>query len=504
MADNPKNYLSTAFGAPIINDNISQTAGKGGPILLQDVVLLEKLAHFGRERIPERVVHAKGAGAFGSFKLTADVSKWTCADFLNGVGKETEVFMRFSTVAGERGYADADRDPRGFATKFYTAEGNYDLVGNNTPIFFIRDPMKFPDFIHSQKRRPDNNLHDPNYKWDFWSLTPEALHQVAILFSDRGTPRNFRTMHGFGSHTYMWYNAKNEYFWVKYHIVTKQGIQNFHREEANEMFKKDPDHATRDLYDALAAREYPSWEVKVQILTPAEVAKLPYDPFDVTKVWYHSDAPLSTIGTITLDKAPANYFQDVEQSAFNPSNFVPGIGPSPDKLLQGRLFSYHDTHLHRLGANYHQIPVNQPRGVKSNHTNERDSYLVNDSPAGAAPNFWPNSFGGPGPKPLNYPEVPLSGNAARYNVEVGPEDYEQPRALYNRVMTQEEKDRFLDNVADAMSGVIERIRLRSIVMFWKMEPEAAKILAKATKTDIGKVEKLSKLSNAELVAQTAR
>jgi catalase len=502
MADKPKDFLTTAFGAPIINDNISQTAGKGGPILLQDVVLLEKLAHFGRERIPERVVHAKGAGAFGHFKLTADVSKYTCADLFNGVGKETEVFMRFSTVAGERGYADADRDPRGFATKFYTAEGNYDLVGNNTPIFFIRDPMKFPDFIHSQKRRPDNNLHDQNIKWDFWSLTPESLHQVAILMSDRGVPANFRTMHGFGSHTYMWYNSKNEYFWVKYHIRTKQGIKNLVRQEAMEMFKIDPDHAVRDLYTALADREYPSWDVQVQILTPEEVAKLPYDPFDVTKVWYHADAPVQTIGTITLDKAPGNYFQDVEQAAFNPSNFVPGIGPSPDKLLQGRLVSYHDTHLHRLGANYHQIPVNQPRGVTA-HTNERDSYLVNNSPIGTMPNYWPNSLGGPGPKPLGYPKVPLSGEAYRFDVEVGPQDYEQPRALYSRVMTQPERDRFLDNVADSMTGVLDRIKLRSIVMFYKMEPGSAKILADATKTDFGKVEKLAALSYDELVAQTA-
>jgi catalase len=503
MPDKHKDHLTTAFGAPIINDNISQTAGKGGPILMQDVVLLEKLAHFGRERIPERVVHAKGAGAFGTFKLTADVSKYTCADFLNGVGKETEVFMRFSTVAGERGFADADRDPRGFATKFYTAEGNYDLVGNNTPIFFIRDPMKFPDFIHSQKRRPDTNLHDGNTKWDFWSLTPESLHQVAILFSDRGIPANFRTMHGFGSHTFMWYNSKNEYYWVKYHFRTSQGIKNLFREDAKEVAKNDPDHATRDLYEALAAGEYPSWELQVQILTPEEVAKLPYDPFDVTKVWYHSDAPVRTIGKITLDKAPANYFQDVEQSAFNPSSFVPGIGPSPDKLLQGRLFSYHDTHLHRLGANYHQIPVNQPRGLKS-HTNERDSYMVSDSPSGPVPNYWPNSLGGPGPKPLKYPEIPVTGTAARHDVEVGPIDYEQPRALFNKVMTQPEKDRFLDNVADAMTGVIERIRLRSLVMFWKMEPEAAKVLAKATKTDIGKVEKLASLSYADLVQKTAK
>ncbi|MDR2459548.1 MAG: catalase [Deltaproteobacteria bacterium] len=502
MADQSKKHLTTVFGSPITNDNISQTAGEGGPILLQDVVLLEKLAHFGRERIPERVVHAKGAGAFGVFKVTADVTKWTCADFLSKVGKETEVFMRFSTVGGERGFADADRDPRGFACKFYTAEGNYDLVGNNTPIFFIRDPMKFPDFIHTQKRRPDNNLHDNNIKWDFWSLTPESLHQVAILFSDRGVPANFRTMHGFGSHTYLWYNEKNEYFWVKYHWRTKQGIANLTRQEATKISGEDPDHATRDFYTAIADKEYPSWDLQMQILTPDEVKKFAFDPFDVTKVWYHADAPLMTIGTVTLDKAPKNYFQEVEQSAFNPSSFVPGIGPSPDKLLQGRLFSYHDTHLHRLGANYHQIPVNSPRGMKEGASpNERDSYLADSFPLGV-PNYWPNSFGGPGPKPLHYPEVPVSGAAHRYPVEVTPVDFVQADALYSRVMTQPEKDRFLDNVADSLHSVIDRIKLRSIVLFYKMNPEAAKILAEATKSDYGQVEKLAMLTYDELVKAT--
>jgi catalase len=504
MPDSKKKHLTTAFGAPIIEDNISQTAGRGGPVLLQDVVLLEKLAHFGRERIPERVVHAKGAGAFGSFTLEEDMSRYTRADVFNKKGKQTELFIRFSTVGGERGFADADRDPRGFAVKFYTAEGNYDLVGNNTPVFFIRDPMKFPDFIHTQKRRPDNNLHDANMKWDFWSLTPEALHQVAILFSDRGVPANFRSMHGFGSHTYMWYNAKNEVFWVKYHITTDQGIKNLTRQEATKLAGEDPDHATRDLWEAIHAKEYPSWTVSVQILTPEEASKLPYDPFDVTKVWYHSQAPLKRIGTIKLDRNPGNYFEDVEQSAFNPSSFVPGIGPSPDKLLQGRLFSYHDTHLHRLGSNYHQIPVNQPRGTVA-HTNERDSYMVSGSPVGPTPNYWPNSMGGPAPKTsLTYPELPVTGTAARHLVEAGPIDYEQPAALYNRVMTQPEKDRFLDNVADAMSGAIDRIRLRSLVLFWKMEPKAAQILAKAVKSDIGQVEKLAKLSNEDLVKATAK
>ncbi|MDR1165609.1 MAG: catalase [Deltaproteobacteria bacterium] len=501
MPGSSKKYLTTVFGAPIVEDNVSMTAGKGGPILLQDVALLEKLAHFGRERIPERVVHAKGAGAFGVFKATEDMSAFTRADFLGKAGKETELFIRFSTVGGERGFADADRDPRGFAIKFYTAEGNYDLVGNNTPIFFIRDPMKFPDFIHTQKRRPDNNLRDANIKWDFWSLTPESIHQVAILFSDRGVPANFRSMHGFGSHAYLWHNKKNEYFWVKYHIVTNQGIKCLTRQEAQKMAGDDPDHATRDLYTAIADGQYPSWDLNVQILTQAEVEKFAFDPFDVTKVWPHADAPLRKIGTITLNRNPGDYFRDVEQAAFNPSSFVPGIGPSPDKLLQGRLFSYHDTHLHRLGPNYHQIPVNQPRGTKA-HTNERDSYMVLSSPEGV-PNYWPNSLGGPGPKPIAYPEIPVTGAAARYPVEVTSLDYEQAAALYNRVLTAPERERLLDNVADSLAGAIDRVRLRSLVMFYKMEPGAAKLLAEAVKSDYGQVEKLAALSFADLVKATA-
>jgi catalase len=500
MAQKKKTHLTTAFGAPVIDDNISQTAGPGGPILLQDVPLLEKLAHFGRERIPERVVHAKGAGAFGRFTLTEDLSAWTCADFLTKPNRDTELFIRFSTVAGEKGYADADRDPRGFAVKFYTSEGNYDLVGNNTPIFFIRDPMKFPDFIHSQKRRGDNNLRDPNFQWDFWSLTPEAIHQIAILFSDRGIPADFRHMHGFGSHAFMWYNKKGEYFWVKYHLKSSQGIKCLTRLEAQKVAGADPDHATRDLYASLSDKAYPEWEVQVQILGPEEVKDFDFDPFDVTKVWPHAAAPLKTIGKIVLDKAPGNFFQDVEQAAFNPSSFVPGIGPSPDKLLQGRLFSYHDTHLHRLGANYHQIPVNRPRAVSSN--NQRDGYLYDGAPVGPVPNFWPNSFDGPSPKAHPYPQVPIPGPTGRYQTPVEPRDYAQAAVLYKKVFTKAERERFLDNVAAALSPVAERIKLRSLVMFWKMDPSCAANLAKALKADIGEVEKLSGLSQEKLVEAT--
>ncbi|MGD0006542.1 MAG: catalase, partial [Anaerolineaceae bacterium] len=324
--------LTTNFGAPVPDDQNSLTAGNPGPILMQDIHLMEKLAHFDRERIPERVVHAKGAGAHGYFELTQDVSSYTRAKFLSQVGKKTEVFVRFSTVGGERGSADAERDPRGFAVKFYTEEGNYDLVGNNTPVFFIRDPLKFPDFIHTQKRNPVTNLKDPDMFWDFISLTPESIHQVTILFSDRGTPATYRHMHGFSSHTFLWYNAKGESFWVKYHFKTEQGVKNLTRQEADRMKSSDPDHATRDLFEAIQRGDFPAWRVEVQIMTPEQADKYRFDPFDVTKVWPHGDAPLITIGRMVLDRNPENYFNEVEQSAFSPANFVPGIGPSPDKL----------------------------------------------------------------------------------------------------------------------------------------------------------------------------
>ena len=500
MAGKKKTTLSTAFGAPVTDDNNSLTLGKGGPVLMQDVVLLEKLGHFGRERIPERVVHAKGAGAFGYFEATADVSRYTCADFLQK-GKRTEVFARFSTVAGERGAPDADRDPRGFAVKFYTEQGNYDLVGNNTPVFFIRDPMKFPDFIHTQKRLPSTNLRCANAQWDFWSLTPESLHQLVILFSDRGIPADFRHMNGYGSHTFMWYTGKNDYVWVKYHFKTEHGIKCLHREEALILAGKDPDHATRDLYASIQAKTYPAWKLEVQIMTPEQARKFPYDPFDVTKIWPHKLVPPMTIGRMVLDRAPENYFQDVEQAAFNPSSFVPGIGPSPDRMLQGRLFSYHDTHLHRLGPNYHLIPVNQAKHVDNY---QRDSYHSTIAGDASGPNYWPNSFGGPAPTGRPEVPVPYAGEVGRYPQPVSPVDYEQPAALYNRVMDDAERERFLGNVAAAMNGAIDRIRLRSVVMFWKMDKTFGEKLAKAVKVDPKTVEKLAAVSYEELVEATAR
>ncbi len=495
--------LTTAFGAPVSDDNTSVTLGPGGPVLMQDVVLLEKLAHFGRERIPERVVHAKGAGAFGRFISTADVSKYTCADFLKK-GTETEMFARFSTVAGERGSADAERDPRGFALKFYTKEGNYDLVGNNTPVFFIRDAMKFPDFIHSQKRMTADNLRCPNAQWDFWSLTPECLHQVVILMSDRGIPADFRHMNGYGSHTFMWWNAKGEHCWVKYHFKTDQGVKNLHREEAVLMAGKDPDHATRDLYGALEKKQYPSWTLEVQIMTPEQAKKFPYDPFDVTKVWPHKLVPPMTIGKMILDRAPHSYFQDVEQAAFNPSAFVPGIGASPDKMLQGRLFSYHDTHLHRLGSNYHQIPVNRAKNTAPANYQRDGAFSIDAENAAPGPNYWPNSMGGPAPAGHAEPPVEYHGGAARYPQPVTDKDYEQPAALVTKVMKDDERDRLLGNITAAMNGVLDRVRLRSVVMFQKMDDAFGKALAKSVKVDHKKVKDLAAMPYKDLVKNTAK
>jgi catalase len=408
-----KKTLTSNFGSPVDDDQNSLTAGNPGPVLMPDVHLLEKLAHFDRERIPERVVHAKGAGAHGYFAVTADVTKYTRAKFLSAVGKRTEVFLRFSTVGGEKGSADAERDPRGFALKFYTEEGNYDLVGNNTPVFFIRDPLKFSDFIHTQKRNPATNLKDPDMFWDFLSLTPESIHQVTILFSDRGTPKTYRHMNGYSSHTFKWYNAKGEYFWVKYHFKTEQGIQNFNRQEAEVMKGQDADHATRGLFDSIKRKEYPAWRLEMQIMTPEQAAKYRFDPFDLTKVWPHADFPPIVIGRLVLNRNPENYFAEVEQSAFSPGNFVPGIAASPDKMLQGRLFSYHDTHRHRLGPNYHLLPVNAPKACQADNY-QRDGAMRFDGNFGASPNYYPNSFGGPQPRPeVGEPPFEVSGKAGR-------------------------------------------------------------------------------------------
>jgi catalase len=495
--------LTTAFGIPVADDQNSLTAGPRGPVLMQDVHLLEKLAHFDRERIPERVVHAKGAGAYGYFEVTADVTRYTKAKFLSQVGKRTEVFLRFSTVGGERGSADAARDPRGFAVKFYTEEGNYDLVGNNTPVFFIRDPLKFPDFIHTQKRHPATNLPDPDMFWDFLSLTPESIHQVTILFSDRGTPASYRHLNGYSSHTFKWYNAQGEYFWVQYHFKTDQGIKNLDRHEAVRLSGEDPNHATRDLYEAIARGEHPSWTLEMQILTPEQARDFRWDIFDITKVWPHGEVPPVTIGKLVLNRNPVNYFAEVEQAAFCPGNVVPGIAISPDKMLQARAFSYHDTHLHRLGPNYHLIPVNAPKAAPET-SYQRDGFMRVDANGGGGPNYWPNSFGGPAPDPASgEPPFALEGQAGRHPYRHPNDDFVQAGNLYRQVMKDRDRDHLVDNIVSHLGGAQKRIQYRQAAIFFKAEADYGRRVASGLGLDPTEVERLAALSQEERARATA-
>jgi catalase len=476
--------LTNNFGTPISDDQNSLTAGIPGPVLMQDVHLLEKLAHFDRERIPERVVHAKGAGAYGYFEVTEDVTKYTKAKFLSEVGKKTDLFVRFSTVGGEKGSADAERDPRGFAVKFYTEEGNYDMTGNNTPVFFIRDPLKFPDFIHTQKRNPATNCKDPDMFWDFLSLTPESIHQVTILFSDRGTPRTYRNMNGYSSHTFKWYNDKGEYYWVQYHFKTEQGIQNFTAEEADAMKAKDPDHATRDLYNAIEKGEYPSWRLEIQIMTPEQAAEYRFDPFDITKVWPHADVPPITVGRMVLNRNPENYFAEVEQSAFSPGNFVPGIAASPDKMLQGRLFSYPDTHRHRLGPNYHLLPVNSAKNCPM-HNYQRDGFMKFDNNGGGQPNYYPNSFRGPEPDEAAFdPTFEVSGQGARQKYTHPNDDFVQAGDLYRKVLRDADRKNLISNIVGHLGGAQKRIQLRQTAIFYKADKEYGSRVAEGLSLDV--------------------
>ena len=500
---NQKKKLTTAFGIPVADDQNSLTAGERGPVLMQDVHLLEKLAHFDRERIPERVVHAKGAGAGGYFEVTGDVTRYTRAKFLSQVGKRTEVFARFSTVGGEKGSADAERDPRGFAVKFYTEEGNYDLVGNNTPVFFIRDPLKFPDFIHTQKRNPATNCKDPDMFWDFLSLTPESIHQVTILFSDRGIPATYRNMNGYSSHTYKWYNEKDEYFWVQYHFKTDQGIKNLTRQEAEIMRAKDPDHATRDLYEAIKRGDHPSWTLQMQIMTPEQAKEYRFDILDITKVWPHADFPPIEVGKLVLNRNPENYFAEVEQAAFGPGNLVPGIAASPDKMLQGRLFSYHDTHIHRLGPNYHLLQVNAPKNTHEN-SYQRDGFMRTDSNSGNGPNYWPNSFNGPEPDiSVKEPPIEISGIADRHKYSHPNDDFVQPGNLYRDVMTVQDRENLTGNICNHIGGAQKRIQLRQTALFFKADPDYGRQVAKGLKLDIKEVENLANMSDNERVKATS-
>jgi catalase len=502
--DKKKKKYTTAWGAPVPDDQNSVTAGERGPILMQDVHLLQKLAHFDRERIPERVVHAKGAGAHGYFEVTGDVTRYTKAKFLSEVGKKTELFARFSTVGGEKGSSDSARDPRGFALKFYTEEGNYDMVGNNTPVFFIRDTIKFPDFIHTQKRHPRSNLPDPDMFWDFLSLTPESIHQVTILFSDRGTPWSYRFMNGYSSHTYMWYNEKNEHVWVQYHFKTLQKIKNFTRQEAAEMTGKDPDHATRDLFEAIERGEYPAWKLEVQIMPPGDAEKYRFDPFDITKVWPHTDYPPIEVGKMVLNRNPDNYFDEVEQAAFSPANFVPGIGPSPDKMLQGRLFSYHDTHRHRLGPNYEQLPVNRAKASVTS-TYQRDGFMRQNLDGDGYPNYYPNSFEGPEPDPSTAePAIDVVGKAARHKPAYPQDDFVQPGELYRKVMDDTAREHLVGNIVAHLGGAQKRMQLRQCALFYKADVDYGSRVAKGLGLDVKEVERLAKMSQEERAEATAK
>lgn len=460
-------------GIPAPSDEYSLTVGPDGPILLQDHYVIQKMAQFNRERVPERVVHAKGSGAFGYFEVTADVTQWTKAAFLNQVGKRTPVLLRFSTVAGEQGSADTVRDPRGFAIKFYTEEGNYDLVGNNTPIFFIRDPSKFQDFIHSQKRMPDSDMRSNNAQWDFWSLSPEALHQVAFLMSDRGTPRTYRHMNGYGSHTFMWINANGERFWVKYHFKTEQGIENFTDAEAKAMTAEDPDYHRRDLHAAITKKDYPVWRLEMQIMPFNDAATYRFNPFDLTKVWPHSDYPPITVGRLVLDRNPENFFAEIEQSSFEPSNMVPGIGPSPDKMLLGRMFSYPDAHRYRIGTNYLQLPVNQPKAeVHSYNKDGSMRYRHN----GNQPVYAPNSYGGPQADPERYADGGwyTSGEIMRsaYTLHAEDNDFGQAGTLYRKVLSATDRDHLVSNIVSHMSQGVERfIQERAVALWLQVDEE---------------------------------
>jgi catalase len=461
--------LTTAAGIPVSDNQNSLTAGERGPTLMQDHVLLEKLAHFNRERIPERVVHAKAAGAHGVLTITNDITKYTKAKIFSKVGKKTEMFGRFSTVAGEKGSADTVRDVRGFALKFYTEEGNWDLVGNNTPVFFVRDAMKFPDFIHTQKRVPQTNLRSEIMWWDFWSLVPESLHQVTILFSDRGIPKGIPYMNGYGSHTYSFINANNERFWVKFHFKTQQGIQNMMQEDADRMVGKDADYHTRQLFETIERGEYPKWKFYVQIMPEAEAATYRWNPFDLTKVWFHKDYPLIEVGVMELNRNPENYFAEVEQSAFSPANVVSGISFSPCKMLQARIFAYADAHRYRLGANYEHLPINRPRTATVNNY-QRDGFMRFDGNAGTSVNYEPNTFGGPEADPA-YGEPPLkiSGDADRYDQKRGvDDDYVQPGNLY-RLMPPDEQRRLIENLVSSLKKVPKNIQEKMVAHFRKAD-----------------------------------
>jgi catalase len=472
-----KKKLTHVTGAPVVDNQNVLTAGKRGPLLLQDTWFLEKLAHFDREVIPERRMHAKGSGAFGTFTVTHDITKYTKAKIFSMVGKKTELFVRFSTVAGERGAADAERDIRGAAIKFYTEEGNWDLVGNNTPVFFLKDPLKFPDLNHAVKRDPRTNMRSAKNNWDFWTNLPEALHQVTITMSDRGIPLSYRHMNMYGSHTYSLINGKNERFWVKFHFKTQQGIKCLTDQEAEAIVAKDRESHQRDLYESIEKGDFPRWTMQIQVVPEKAASQFPFNPFDLTKVWPHKEYPLMEVGVLELNRNPDNYFADVEQAAFNPASIVPGIGFSPDKMLQGRLFSYGDAQRYRLGVNLHQIPVNRPRcPVTGFH---RDGALRVDGNYGSTLGYEPNSYGEWQEQP-DFKEPPLSieGAADHWNHREDTDYYSQPAALFN-LMKPEEKKRLFENTARAMGEAPREVKHRHIGNCLKADKAYGKGVANA-------------------------
>tara|TARA_R110002096_G_scaffold263262_2_gene456843 strand:+ start:22085 stop:23518 length:1434 start_codon:yes stop_codon:yes gene_type:complete len=470
--------LTTAAGCPVADNQNVMTAGPRGPQLLQDVWFLEKLAHFDREVIPERRMHAKGSGAYGTFTVTNDITKYTRAKLFSEIGKKTDLFARFTTVAGERGAADAERDIRGFAVKFYTEEGNWDLVGNNTPVFFLRDPLKFPDLNHAVKRDPRTNMRSAQSNWDFWTSLPEALHQVTIVMSDRGIPKTYRHMHGFGSHAFSMINANNARVWVKFHFECNQGIENLSNEEAGALIGQDRESHQKDLYESIENGDNPSWTLKIQIMTNEQAENSPFNPFDLTKIWPHGDYPKIEVGTMELNRNPENYFAEVEQSAFNPASVVPGISFSPDKMLQGRLFSYGDAQRYRLGVNHHQIPVNAPRCPV--HSYHRDGTGRVDGNQGSTIGYEPNSQNQWAEQPdFSEPALSLSGAADHWNHREEDDDYySQPGALF-RLMTPEQQQTLFNNTAAAMDGVSDEVKKRHIDNCAKADPAYGAGITKA-------------------------
>ena len=468
--------LTTADGNPIAHQ-IAMTAGPRGPLLMQDVQLLEQMQHFNRERIPERVVHAKGSGAYGTFTVTNDVTEHTKAKLFSEVGKETEVLARFSTVAGERGAADAERDVRGFALKFYTEDGNWDMVGNNTPIFFVRDPYKFQMFIHTQKRNPKTNMRDMDMQWDFWSLCPESLHQVTILFSDRGIPATLRNMNGYGSHTYSLINDEGERVWCKFHFKTMQGHETLTDQESAELIGEDRESHQRDLYESIENGDYPKWRFYIQVMTQEQADEFPWNPFDLTKVWPHADFPLIEVGVLELNRNPENYFAEIEQSSFSPSALVPGIGASPDKMLQARLMSYADAHRYRVGNNYHQLPVNRPKCPV--HHYQRDGVMATAEDYGSKPNYFPNSLEGtPQPNPQVKDPAWALGEVVvdRYDSTQDHDDYTQVRNLY-ALFDEGQRDRLTSAIAGALGQARREVQLRQLVHFHRADEDYGRRVA---------------------------